>query len=71
MDLQAAGLSLQRISDETLIPKSTISGYRNHDAEPRYQDGEVILALWRRFMPDGQAVPTQPAGLRQRELGRI
>lgn len=71
MDLQAAGLSLKRISEETLIPWSTLQGYRNHGAEPRHRDGEALLAVWRRYAGAGREAPTTSAPLRQRALGRV
>ncbi len=43
-------LSLEAISEVTCIPKSTIMGYKNTDAEPKHADGERLIALWRQRM---------------------
>lgn len=51
-DLRRTGLSIDGISDATEIPKSTILGYRNLDAEPKHADGEQLKQLWlRRMVP--------------------
>lgn len=50
MDLQSAGYTMQRISEETFIPRTTLLGYRNTGVEPKHADGETLLALWRRVM---------------------
>lgn len=74
MDLQAAGITIKRISDETLIPHSTVMHYRNEGAEPRHADGEALLSVWRRYAEaglKGSPPPTRKAPLRQRALGRV
>jgi hypothetical protein len=43
-------MSLEAIVEVTLIPKSTILGYKNIGAEPKHADGERLLALWRQRM---------------------
>jgi hypothetical protein len=70
VDLQRCGVSLSDVSDLTLIPRSTLLGYRNLDVEPRHADGEALLALWRQHMP-GMQSPMKPERLRQRALQRI
>jgi hypothetical protein len=62
MDLQDAGYSLQRVADETFIPRSTLLGYRNLGAEPPHGNGEALLALWRRVMVP--AVPVTDSKVR-------
>lgn len=60
LDLQGCGLSMRRISDETFIPYSTLMGYRNLEAQPRWPDGQALIVLWQRFMPPGSQVPMLP-----------
>lgn len=67
-DLQYNGYSLPRLSEQTLIPHSTLNCFKNQDAEPRHYDGETILIFWRRVMPVGTELPTQQPRLRQRSL---
>lgn len=51
-DLRRTGLSVEKISESTEIPKSTLLGYRNLDAEPKHADGEQLKQLWlRRMVP--------------------
>lgn len=51
-DLQMHGMSMEAIAEITFIPKSTLMGYKNQDAEPKHADGERLLALWRtRMLP--------------------
>ena len=51
-DLRRTGLSVEGIADATSIPKSTLLGYRNLDAEPKHADGEQLKQLWlRRMVP--------------------
>lgn len=57
-DLRVQGYSLYSVADETGIPRKTLEGYRNHGAEPRHSDGELLLALWERAMLP--PVPTMP-----------
>jgi hypothetical protein len=68
LDLQGCGLSLKRISDETFIPYSTVMGYRLLEVEPRWADGQVLITLWRRFMPPDAELPMRQGKLRQRAL---
>lgn len=49
-DLRNKGLTLYDVAEKTGIPRKTIEGYKNHDAEPRHCDGELLLALWEREM---------------------
>lgn len=51
LDLQMH-MSLQAIADVTGIPKGTLLGYKNTDAEPKHADGERLLGLWKlRMLP--------------------
>lgn len=51
-DLRRTGLSIEAIADAAKIPKSTLMGYRNQDAEPKHADGEQLKQLWlRRMVP--------------------
>jgi hypothetical protein len=43
-------------------------GYRNLDVEPRWADGQVLISLWRRFMPAESDLPLRQGKLRQRSL---
>jgi hypothetical protein len=45
-ELQAQGYNLANISAAISVPKSTMMGWRNLDAEPRHADGERLIALW-------------------------
>lgn len=49
-DLRVQGYSLYAVAEQTGIPRKTLDGYRNQDAEPRHCDGELLLALWERVM---------------------
>lgn len=59
-DIRQAGLTFGAMSKETKIPESTIKGYLFANAEPKYADGEQMLALWRRCMwPPVPRLPKQ------------
>jgi hypothetical protein len=61
-DLRRTGLSVEKISETTEIPKSTLLGYRNLDAEPKHADGEQLKQLWlRRMVPP---LPVQRGSVR-------
>lgn len=45
-DLLRDGVSIQAICESTGIPKSTLLGYRNLDAEPKHADGQRLAGLW-------------------------
>lgn len=47
VQLHRKGVGLAAISDATEIPISTIAGYKNLNVEPKYADGEAVIALWR------------------------
>lgn len=65
-DLRRTGLNVTAIADAVGIPKSTLLGYRNLDAEPKYADGEALIALWRaRMVPP---VPVKPGSVRTRRV---
>ena len=49
-DLSMHGMTMEGIFAATGIPKSTLAGYKNLDAEPKHADGERLLALWHRKM---------------------
>lgn len=64
-DLSAKGMTMQRVSDLTSIPLSTLAGYKNLNVEPKHADGERLLVLWRRtVMP---ALPVTAGSVRNRE----
>lgn len=66
-DLRRSGLSVEAMAESTKIPRSTLLGYRNLDAEPKHADGEVLLRLWRaRMIPP---LPVQPGGVRTYRAG--
>ncbi|RZI78780.1 MAG: hypothetical protein EOP38_27075, partial [Rubrivivax sp.] len=46
VDLKQAGLSSAAVAAAVNVAKSTVIGWKNLDAEPRYQDGEALLLLW-------------------------
>lgn len=51
-DLRMHRMTLEAISEATGIPKSTLLGYKNLQAEPKHADGERLLAVWRtRMLP--------------------
>lgn len=64
LQLHKQGLSLQAVSIKTGIPKSTLMGFKNHDAEPRHCDGVCLVALWRSVMYP--PLPTQDTKPRSR-----
>jgi hypothetical protein len=67
-DLRRTGLSVEKIADATEIPKSTLLGYRNLDAEPKHADGEQLRQLWmRRMVPP---LPVQLGSVRSRRVGQ-
>ena len=43
-------MSLEAIAEHSGIPKSTIMGYKNQDAEPKYADGARLILLWQQRM---------------------
>lgn len=66
-DLRRTGLSIEKIADGTEIPKSTLLGYRNLDAEPKHADGEQLKQLWlRRMVPP---LPVQIGSVRSHRMG--
>lgn len=50
VDLGYQGYSHQRIADELLVGKSWLASVKNQGHEPRFADGEALLALWSRAM---------------------
>lgn len=46
VDLERKGLSHREISLSIGIPRTTVLGWKNRDAEPRHEDGERLLSLW-------------------------
>jgi len=63
-DLRKTGLSIEAIADGCKLPKSTLLGYRNLDAEPKHADGEQLKQLWlRRMVPP---LPVQKGDTRSR-----
>jgi len=66
-DLRRTGLSLEAIAVSTTIPKSTLLGYRNLDAEPKHADGSVLVALWR-ARHDASVLPLQAGSVRNARM---
>lgn len=60
-DLNYAGFSNGRIADELLVSKSWVASVKNDGTEPRYRDGDMLLALWVRAT--GKQVQDAPRGL--------
>lgn len=46
-DLHYLGLGLAEVSRRLRIPERTIGSWKNAGSEPRYSDGDALLALWR------------------------
>lgn len=46
MDLKSAGLSLNTIASFVQVSKTSVIGWKNHDAEPGHMHGERLLLLW-------------------------
>lgn len=46
IDLERKGVTVMTISKRIDVAKSTLLGWKNQDAEPRYGDGEMLIALW-------------------------
>ena len=66
-DLRRTGLSLEAISGAVSIPKSTLLGYRNLDAEPKHADGTLLVALWK-TRHDAGVVPIQRGSVRNHRM---
>lgn len=47
-DLQRHGFSISAVCLSIEVPKATLLGWRNLDAEPRHADGERLVQLWSR-----------------------
>jgi hypothetical protein len=43
-------MSIEAISEVTLIPRGTLLGYKNTGAEPKHADGMRLVALWTQRM---------------------
>lgn len=67
-DLERCGVSLKSIVEATDIPKSTLLGYKNLDAEPKHADGTHLLALWVQHMCP--ALPVKKGSTRIRRVER-
>lgn len=50
-DLRREGLTYDSISRSLNIPKATLHSW-SRGTEPRYQDGEALLRLWKSIFPD-------------------
>lgn len=72
-DLNYAGYSNGRISAELLVSKSWVAGVKNDGTEPRYRDGEMLLALWSKAVgkPAAEAPKMAVAGYGARERARL
>lgn len=59
-DLVRGGFSLAAIQSRIGVPESTIRGWRNIGAEPRYDAGEKLVLLWCNATgKDRSALPTK------------
>ena len=45
-ELQEKGYSMTSVSAAIDVPRSTLMGWRNLDAEPRHAEGERLIGLW-------------------------
>jgi len=45
-DLKAVGISIDQINADLKIPRSTLLGWKNIGAEPKFRDGELFLNYW-------------------------
>ncbi len=45
-DLNGRGLSTHDISSRIGVAQSTLIGWKNDGAEPRYSDGNKLIILW-------------------------
>lgn len=46
IDLERSGVSMVKASSELNIPRSTLMGYKNYFARPRFEEGLKILRFW-------------------------
>ena len=46
VELNYAGLSNGRIAAEMIMSRSWVAGLKNEGIEPRYRDGQMLLAIW-------------------------
>jgi len=68
LDLSMHGMTLAAVSEATGIPVSTLHGFKNLDAEPKYADGNRLLALWQHRMHP--PVPRITGSIRQERVSR-
>ena len=68
LDLSMHGMTLQAVFEATGIPVSTLHGFKNLDAEPKYADGNRLLALWQHRMHP--PVPRITGSIRQERVSR-
>ncbi len=60
-DITRTGISGYDLADQTGIARSTIMGWRDGIANPKWDDGEVIIALWCRVKDlDRSLLPRMP-----------
>lgn len=60
--LTKAGYSAQSISDVIKVPRTTLIGWK-HGAEPRYSEGESLIAFWCQITGlDREKLPTCAPG---------
>lgn len=55
-DLSRAGFSHESIARECGVAKSAVHHWKNGGGSPRFEDGQRLIALWRRAL-DRQADP--------------
>ncbi len=70
-ELVRGGFSLPAIAASIGVPATTVGGWRNADAEPRYEGGERLVLLWcnatrknRTEIPT-KSRPIKPTGFRR------
>lgn len=66
LDLQGKGYGTRKVAETIGIPVATVHGWKGLEAEPRYSDGTVLIALWCQVMgKTGKDVPIRSKGIAQ------
>lgn len=66
LDLQAHSYGTRKVAESIHIPVATVHGWKNLDAEPRYSDGTVLIALWAKVTgKQPKDVPIRSKGIAQ------
>ncbi|MES1979737.1 MAG: hypothetical protein V4451_16985 [Pseudomonadota bacterium] len=64
VDLSAAGLTMEAISEAAAIPVSTLAGYKSLNVEPKHADGVRLIYVWQRRAAVPKAVPLTTGSVR-------